>query len=81
MITNQDVINKCEYTQYHLICLSEEMDDFIKENYTEGNDMGKFYKVYRQGNDAKYGHYMINPHTMHKRDSTFSEFYGGGIVD
>jgi hypothetical protein len=57
------------------------MNDFIKKNYTEGNSEGKFYKVYREGNDAKYGHYMINPRTMHWRGSTFNEFYGGGIVD
>ena len=56
------------------------MDKFIKNNYSEGNSEGKFYKVYREGNDAKYGHYMINPHTMKRRNSTFDEFYGG-IVD
>ena len=79
-MTNQDVINICESARYHLICISSEMDKFIKNNYSEGNSGGKFYKVYREGNDAKYGHYMINPHTMKRRDSTFDEFYGG-IVD
>ena len=80
-MTNQDVINKCESTKFHIICISEEMDSFIRNNYTKGDSEGKFYKVYREGNDAKYGHYMINPHTMHWRGSTFHEFYGGGIVD
>lgn len=81
MITNEDVIKRVVNAISPCICISKEMDKFIKENYTEGNSEGKFYKVYREGNDAKYGHYMINPHTMHRRDSTFSEFYGGGIVD
>lgn len=80
-MTNEEVIKLCESTKFHLVCISKEMDEFIKKNYTDGNDDGKFYKVYREGNDAKYGHYMINPHTMHKRNSTFDEFYGGGIVD
>lgn len=79
-MTNQEIITHCESSKYHLVVISKEMDDFIKKNYTEGNDAGKFYKVYREGNDAKYGHYMINPHTMHRRNSTFDEFYGG-IVD
>ena len=77
---NKEVINICESSKFHLICISKEMDKFIKNNYSEGNDSGKFYKVYREGNDAKYGHYMINPHTMHWRNSNFNEFYGG-IVD
>lgn len=80
-MTNEDVIKVCESAYFHIICISKEMDDFIKKNYTEGNSEGKFYKVYREGNDAKYGHYMINPHTMRRRGSTFSEFYSGGIVD
>jgi len=80
-MTNTEVINVCESSHFHLICISPEMDKFIKENYTKGDSEGKFYKVYRQGNDAKYGHYMINPHTKCWRNSTFDEFYGGGIVD
>jgi hypothetical protein len=51
-MTNQDVINACDSEKYHLVCISPEMDDFIKANYKEGNDNGKFYKVYRRGNDA-----------------------------
>lgn len=81
MITNDDIIKVCESSKFHLICLTEEMDDFIKDNYIKGNDNGKFYKVYKEGNDAKYGHYMINPRSMLMRSSTFDEFYGGGIVD
>ena len=80
-MTNEDVIKTVENARFHIVCISEEMDKFIKKNYTEGNSEGKFYKVYREGNDAKYGHYMINPHTMRWRGSTFDEFYGGGIVD
>lgn len=80
-MTNEDVIKVCESARLHIICISEEMDKFIRENYTKGDSEGQFYKVYRKGNDAKYGHYMINPHTMHWRGSTFDEFYGGGIVD
>lgn len=82
-MTNEDVIKtiELEYAKYHLICISTEMDKFIKENYKKGDSAGKFYKVYREGNDAKYGHYMVNPYTQHWRGSTFDEFYGGGIVD
>ena len=80
-MTNDDVKKCVESTVLPCISISEKMDDFIKKNYVKGNDLGKFYKVYRRGNDAKYGHYMINPVTMHWRDSTFDEFYGGGIVD
>lgn len=80
-MTNEDVIKALESEKFHLICISEEMDRFIRQNYTKGDSEGKFYKVYRQGNDAKYGHYMVNPHTMKWRGSTFDEFYGGGIVD
>ena len=80
-MTNEDVIKALESKKFHLICISEEMDRFIRQNYTKGDSEGKFYKVYRQGNDAKYGHYMVNPHTMKWRGSTFAEFYGGGIVD
>lgn len=79
-MTNEEIKNYCESYGYSCICISREMDDFIKKNYTEGNDNGKFYKVYKEGNDAKYGHYMINPDTQHRRSSTFDEFYGG-IVD
>lgn len=80
-MTNEEIIKMCETSKFHLICIPEEMDKFIRENYTKGDSEGKFYKVYRQGNDAKYGHYMINPVTKKWRGSTFSEFYGGGIVD
>lgn len=80
-MSNQEVIDKVTSCKWSCICISKEMDAFIRENYTKGNDTGKFYKVYREGNDAKYGHYMINPITMHKRNSTFDEFYGGGVVD
>ena len=80
-MTNEDVIKVCESERFHIICISEEMDEFIRKNYTKGDSEGKFYKVYRRGNDAKYGHYMINPHTMHWRGSTFDEFYSGSVVD
>jgi hypothetical protein len=81
-MTNEEVITHIETNgKYGIQSISEEMDKFIRSNYTEGNSEGKFYKVYRQGNDAKYGHYMVNPRTMCWRNSTFDEFYGGGIVD
>ena len=80
-MTNEEVIAHIEANgKYSIQSISEEMDKFIRSNYTEGNSEGKFYKVYRQGNDAKYGHYMVNPRTMCWRNSTFDEFYGG-IVD
>lgn len=55
-MTNQEIINLCESSNFHIISISEEIDKFIKENYIDGNDSGKFYKVYKRGNDAKYGH-------------------------
>lgn len=79
-MTNKDIIETLESTRFHIVCISTEMDKFIRENYKEYNSEGKFYKVYREGNDAKYGHYMVNPYTMCRRNSTFDEFYGG-IVD
>lgn len=81
-MTNEEVIRHIEANgKYGIQSITEEMDRFIRKNYEEGDSEGKFYKVYRQGNDAKYGHYMVNPRTMHWRGSTFDEFYGGGIVD
>ena len=80
-MTNNEVISVCESSRFRTISISPEMDEFIRKNYIKGDSEGKFYKVYRSGNDAKYGHYMINPYTKHWRNSTFSEFYGGGIVD
>ena len=74
-MTNEDVIKKIEADgRFGIQSISVEMDKFIRENYTNGNSEGKFYKVYRQGNDCKYGHYMVNPRTMHYRNSTFDEF-------
>ncbi len=81
-MTNEEVIAKIESDgRFGIQQISEEMDDFIRENYTEGDSEGKFYKVYRKGNDCKYGHYMVNPRTMRYRNSTFDEFYSGSIVD
>lgn len=79
-MTNEEIIKKV-CNAHHIVSVTKEMDDYIKQNYTKGDDDGKFYKVYREDNDEKYGHYMINPLTMHWRNSTFDEFYGGGIVD
>lgn len=41
----------------------------------------KWHKVYYQGTDAKYGHFMICLETRQRRSSTMSEFYGNGVVD
>lgn len=80
-MTNDDVIKRIESQgKFGIQSITKEMDEFIKKNYTKGNSDGKFYKVYRDGNDAKYGHYMVNPRTMYWRDSTFDEFYGS-VVD
>lgn len=79
-MTQQEVIDYLKDSK-SIRCISEEMDSFIEKNFKEGNDDGKFYKVYREGNDAKYGHYMVNPISGLYRSSTFDEFYGGGIVD
>lgn len=58
----------------------EEFRDYKKvdENDTKGRT---WYKVYWEGTDCKYGAFMISPDTKEYRNTTFSEFYGGGVVD
>lgn len=50
----------------------------VDENDTKGRT---WYKVYWEGTDCKYGAFMISPDTKEYRNTTFSEFYGGGVVD
>lgn len=40
-----------------------------------------WYKVYWADTDCKYGAFMVSPDTKEWRNTTMSEFYGGGIVD
>lgn len=67
--------------------ISEPTADYVYNVYTNvkpipANINGKtWFKVCREGNDVKYGSYYICIDTMERRNSTFDEFYGGGIVD
>ena len=64
--------------------ISDELADYIKKEFKEAdrNDTnGKWIKVHRAGSDSKYGTFMINIDRKLWRDTTFDEFYGGGIVD
>jgi hypothetical protein len=67
--------------------ISDTTADYVYNVYTEvkpipANINGKtWFKVCREGNDVKYGSYYICIDTMERRNSTFDEFYDGGIVD
>ena len=50
----------------------------VDENDTKGRT---WYKIYYTGTDSKYGAFMVSPDTKEYRNTTMSEFYGGGIVD
>ena len=86
-MTNQDIINATKGFYSGSNCVSAEMWQFIKTNYKPvDSDYGEkhggtWHRVYCQGYDCKYGTQMIEPSLMLRRGTTFSEFYGGGIVD
>lgn len=65
--------------------ISDELDDYIRKNFKkiESDDtIGRNWcRVVRDGNDEKYGSYMVSFDTKEYRGRTFDEFYGGGIVD
>lgn len=64
--------------------LSAETVDYIKSNYKKVDNAGAnktWYKVYQAGTDAKYGSFMICIDTKEWRNTSFDEFYGGGVVD
>lgn len=85
-MTNEEIKNYVENYRFgSCMSVSEEMWHFIFDNYTQVDrdavGKNKWYKVYKLGNDAKYGHIMICPTIKQWRYSTFSEFYSGGVVD
>lgn len=59
---------------------SKEINTYTQVEYTKGNE-DKWFKVYYDNTDAKYGQFMVNPSLKQWRNVTFDEFYGGGIVD
>lgn len=65
--------------------ISDEAVDFIIKNYKKvsrdsiGNK--KWVKVHAKRSDAKYGSFMICVDSKEWRNTSFDEFYGGGIVD
>ena len=67
--------------------ISDTTADYVYNVYTEvkpipANINSKtWFKVCREGNDVKYGSYYICIDTMERRNSTFDEFYDGGLVD
>lgn len=83
-MTNADIITIAKGFGRGANGIIAEVDSFIREHYTkvptEQTD-GKWYKVYRFGTDSKYGHYMIDPIGMRRRNSTMMEFYGGCVID
>ena len=60
--------------------LKNEISTYTKvdKNDTKGRT---WYKIYYAGTDSKYGAFMVSPDTKEYRNTTMSEFYGGGIVD
>lgn len=62
----------------------DKWDKLITKGILEKTDTKKtkdWVKKYRSGSDSKYGCLMYSPSLERLRHVTFSEFYGGGIVD
>ncbi len=85
-MTNEDIIKTIEGLRYPDFnnSLSAEMFLFIRQNYEEvarDTKGGKWYRVYCDGTDCKYGRIAIDPYAQKRRGLNFDEFYGGAIVD
>lgn len=74
-----EILNK--YKKYPTISLPQDEWNYVIKNYKQGISKNPFYKVYESGTDAKYNHKMIDPIGKIIRNSSFDEFYGGGVVD
>ena len=85
-MTNEDIIKASKKFYGGSNCLPVALWDFVRNNYKQvETDYGKkhggtWYRVYCQGCDCKYGTKMIEPNLMLQRQTTFMEFYGGGVV-
>lgn len=87
--TKMDIISqefaRVQASKFSNNCISEELDKHICSTFKEvdRNDrVGRtWHKVYRRGNDSKYGSYMVSIETKEWRNTTMDEFYGDGIVD
>lgn len=80
-MTNEDIINFKNKTS-----LPEVMVDFINREYTKCDEDKPFPGAHwelacMKDNDWKYGRFYIDTKNKLWRGLTFSEFYGGGIVD
>lgn len=80
----EDQLNDLKNSKWPNSPISVELNDYILKNFksVDRNDTdGKWIKVYKSGNDSKYGSYMINIERKLRRNTSFDEFYGGGFVD
>lgn len=59
--------------------VTPKMWDYLTSNYKEVDSedcKGRlWYMLYKEGNDAKYGHYMFCLDTKEMRNDTIGEFY------
>lgn len=77
-------LNELKNSKWPNSSISNELNDYILKNFkkVDKNDTeGKWIKVHRAGSDSKYGSFMINIDRKLWRNTSFDEFYGGGIVD
>lgn len=80
----EDQLNDLKNSKWPNSPISVELNDYILKNFKKVNKNdteGKWIKVYKSGNDSKYGSYMINIERKLRRNTSFDEFYGGGVVD
>lgn len=79
-----DQLKELNNTRWPNSSISDELADYIKKEFKKAPDNdtnGKWIKVHRAGSDSKYGSFMINIDRKLWRNTSFDEFYGGGVVD
>lgn len=73
------LIEELESNPFSCKCLSGEMINYIRKNYTlieSSSYQGRrWFMVYKVGTDSKYCHFMICPETKERRNDTADEFY------
>lgn len=85
-MTNQDIKEMVARFPFHTNnTIKRNVAIFIKAEYkrVDENDKGngKWYKVHNEGDDCKYGTYMIDVENMLWRFPDMAEFYGSAPVD
>lgn len=85
-MNNDEVIEEIRGKSY----IPDKIVDWIDDNYRnvcadklcEDEYSGiKWRRVCREGSDWKYGSFFICTEKMLRREVTFDEFYGNGLVD